>query len=291
MAFYAPCICEGCGETKVIRSDRRYCSVDCANKHIGLRKREAQNWQTIVCFGDVHIPFEDKVAVELLLQFISREKPDIVVANGDIADQYEISNFSRDPLRKASLSSEIEQLRTFLKRLRDVSGGARIVYICGNHEHRFHRYIINCSPQLAGLKGISFREQAGLDEFGIEFIDCKADKFIDTYWRYENVLFGHFNKVCSKSGQAASYLLDAYGMSLIQAHVHSMGFVNKTIETGAIEAWEGGCLCDLNPHYCRPKNWMQGWHVVHHEVGGSFFHVEPVMIVGHKYRYGGILVV
>ena len=249
---------------------------------------QSQEWtKTVVC-GDWHIPFHCNRALEIMFRFLEDEKPDRIVLNGDIADNYEISKFTRDPLRKAALRDEIKEVRTWLYRLRGICPRSEIIYICGNHEHRLHKYIIVNAKELAGLDGLTLPEQYHLDKLKIQWVPCEADRFIDTYISLPNLLVGHFDKVCQHSAYTAKLLLDRYGTSLIQSHVHSFGSTNRTLAQGMVAAWEGGCLCNLHPHYCRPSNWAHGFHVIHHRQNG-YFSVEPVLMVDHKFRYGGRL--
>lgn len=250
-------------------------------------------WETTVVIGDVHVPFHDPVALGLVYQFIEQTQPDRVIINGDFLDCYKISHFSKDPLRGQAFPAEIAAARDLLRKLRRVAPDAEITFISGNHEHRLHRYIINNAPELRGLDGLCIEDQLHLGDLNIGWVPCLADKFIDTFIRDGELLIGHFSAANQYSGYTAKALLDKYGLSLIQAHVHSMGVSNKTLADGPVMAWEGGCLCDLHPHYCHPQKWCHGFMVVHREFGGTFFHVEPVLILGEngcrQFFYGGRL--
>lgn len=250
---------------------------------------DRSGWETTVVFGDVHVPFHDPVALGLVFDFIAETQPDRVVINGDFLDCYKISHFSKDPARGDSFAAEIKQGRALLYQLREIAPDSEIVYICGNHEHRLHRYIIDNAAELRGLDGLTIEEQLHLDALEIDWVGCPADKFIDTSIRMGNLLVGHFNHANQHSGYTAKVLLDKYGLSLIQGHVHSMGVSNKTLADGPVMAWEGGCLCDLQPHYCVPQKWAHGFVVVHRELDGTFFHAEPVLILDGRFFYGGRL--
>lgn len=243
----------------------------------------------LVVLGDIHIPFHDQRALQLVLAFLPTITPDVVVLNGDIADQYEISSFDKDPRRKASLVSELAEVESFLTLLREIVPKSRIVYIYGNHEHRFHKYLIREAPALVGLKGMSLREQLNLEKLNIEAVETHGDRFTDNYVRFGNLLVGHFDKAHKNSGFSAKALLDEYGESLIQAHVHSVGSSNKTLESRQIMGWEGGCLCDLNPLYTKQKKWAHCFHVVDMEQEGHFFHVQQVLLVNYQFLWGAEL--
>jgi hypothetical protein len=258
-------------------------------RNLPEQARDTTGWEMTVVFGDAHVPFHDPVALGLVYQFIEDTQPDRVVINGDFLDCYKISHFSKDPLRGDSFAAELATGRDLLYRLRDLAPDAEIVYICGNHEHRLHRYIIDNAGELRGLEGLTIQEQLHLDKLGIDWVACNADKFIDTSIRMGELLIGHFDLAHMHSGYTAKALLDKYGLSVIQGHVHSMGVSNKTLADGPIMAWEGGCLCNLAPHYCRPAKWVHGFAVVNRELDGSFFHVQPVLILDGRFFFGGRL--
>lgn len=250
-------------------------------------------WETTVVFSDVHVPFHDPMALQLVYRFISQTQPERIIINGDFLDCYTVSHFSKDPRRGGSLADEFRVGRELLRDLRRRAPDAHIIFISGNHEHRLHRYLINQARELAGLEGLSVEDQLKLGDLNIDWVPCSADRFIDTYVRLGNLLVGHFDKAAQFSGYTAKALLDKYGLSLIQGHVHSFGVSNKTLADGPIMAWEGGCLCDLEPIYCVPSKWVHGFHVIHREAHGTFFHVEPVLILNgdgeHRFFYGGRL--
>lgn len=281
--------CGHCDVLQEMRTDRRYCSVACSNAAAGVRRRDNADWETTVVFGDAHIPFQDVDALGLVLRFIRETQPDRVILNGDIADCYEVSSFSKDPLRKASFPEEVREVRAVLTQLRESVPDAQITYVSGNHEHRLVRYLIDNARALRGLEGLSIPEQFHLPQLNIEWIPCHGDKFMDTYTEVGELMVGHFNMARAHSGYTAKNLLDQWGRSLIQAHVHSVGMSNKTISSGQIAAWEGGCLCQLKPHYCVPRKWCHAFHVVHRRRAGEFFHVEPVLILDGRFFYGGKL--
>ena len=276
--------CPQCLKTKKIRPDRTYCSVACS----AAARAEARTWEKTVVFGDVHIPFQDDVALNLVTEFIARENPDRIIINGDFADCYDVSSFSKDPLRKASFPDEVLLVREKLGEIRNAAPRAEIIYLSGNHEHRLHKYIIDNAKALRGLDGMTIEEQFHLRQMDIKWIPCRADRFTDTFVEVgQSLLVGHFAMVRAHSGYTAKNLLDRYGKSLIQGHVHSVGSSNKTLANGQIMGWEGGCLCGLEPHYCRPFKWCHAFHVVHSRPDGEFFHVEPVLIINGSYFYGG----
>ena len=104
---------------------------------------------TIVVGSDVHIPFQDSMAVKLFTNYCAKNQPEVIVLNGDIIDMFMLSKFTkgegRNPLE------EITEARYMLENLRAVCPNAQIYYVIGNHETRLERYVLNKAPELASL--------------------------------------------------------------------------------------------------------------------------------------------
>jgi hypothetical protein len=261
---------------------------------------EKRTWKKVLVMSDAHIPYHDVAVLNLMYDFAKALDPDIVVLAGDWADCFAISPFLRSPERERRLSDEIRIVRANLRFLRQVLPDARIVYIDGNHEHRFRKYILKNADKLADLemdgKKLTYENFLGLENFGIEHVaTTPGPSFIDTYWQLEDggttyeLLIGHFKRYSTHAGYAAKNLIDDYGISLIQAHTHCFGRHNRNMAHGTVCAWENGCLCDLHPDWTRAKHWCHAFAVVWFEKPGQFFQVEDIMIVNGQFRYGGEL--
>jgi UDP-2,3-diacylglucosamine pyrophosphatase LpxH len=242
------------------------------------------NIERAVCISDLHIPFQDKTAVQLVLKFISQFKPDYVFLNGDIIDCWEISRFDKPLFIDSRLKDEICATVIFFDELRQASPNSRIIYIYGNHEFRFERFIAKNARELAGLMGLTLKEQLCVATFGIETVDSHQK---ENFYRFgQHLIIGHFNKVNKNSGYTAKNLLEEKGISVIQGHTHRLGSSYKRDFEGVKGGWEGGCLCDLNPPYIQLPNWMQGFITIHKDKKTDFFKVTPVEIIEGRCFYG-----
>jgi len=256
------------------------------------RKALGEQFQTAVVLNDVHVPFHDGRAVNLVLSYIGTLQPDTVVLGGDVLDFYQVSSFAKDPDRSVRLADELRIARDLLRRLRDLAPKARIVYIEGNHEHRLHRFLINKAQELCGLEGLTVADQLHLDELDIEYVPCEADRFIDTFiWLVpKRLMVGHFSTLRGNAGATAHALLDQYAVSIIDGHCHSAGFAHKTLAGGRIVgAWENGCLCNLDPHYVRQRKWAHSFcvaYVPRDEADSHLFHVSQKLILQYAFWDG-----
>ncbi len=234
--------------------------------------------------NDLHIPFHDPDAVSVAVQACEKANPDIITLNGDIGDFYEINTFPKTG-RTNSLANELQQTRQFLRALRGRHPHSHIVYICGNHEYRWDRYIVTNAKALHGLRGLSLREQLDLDELKIEFHYSQQK---ESSWLWGKLLIGHFDRVCKHSSYTAKNLIEDIGVSLIQGHTHRGGTHYKRIFNKLVVGHENFCLCDLDPGYTQRPNWQQGFSIVYRH--GDMFQIEPHIILDGRTFFRGNLI-
>lgn len=137
-----------------------------------------------IVISDIHIPFQDKAAVEAALSWADAQKPDIITLLGDTIDFYKISRFTKNPKNK-SVAQEIKETRKFLEDLRHRYKNARIIFKKGNHEDRMDSYIMSQAAEIYDLVDGLLEIKLGLHDLDIEF---KEDFFqIGKLWH----LHGH----------------------------------------------------------------------------------------------------
>ncbi len=178
---------------------------------------------------------------------------------------------------------ELEEAKKFLIDLRERSPHSRIIYIFGNHEWRFEKFIANNARELFGLEGLTMEEQLHCKELEIEVVNSHL---MENYFRYGHLLIGHFNKVNKHSAYTAKNLLDEKGMSLIQNHTHRGGSSYKTDYQETKGAWENFCLCDLHPPYLAIPNWQLGFSAIHTINKTRRFTVTQCVIIEYEILFG-----
>ena len=65
-----------------------------------------------VVISDLHIPYQDRPVVRLLLRFLAEQQPYAIHILGDLIDFYAISRFERDPVRATGLQAELDAARS-----------------------------------------------------------------------------------------------------------------------------------------------------------------------------------
>lgn len=204
----------------------------------------------VVALNDVHVPFQDHEAIKIAFNFIKAWKPNYIILNGDILDMYACSSFDKSPDRKDSFMEELEEGNAFLDEVEAISGDAQIVFLEGNHEYRFDRYLKNKARALYGI--VTLPGLLHMDDRDWTYL--KYGKF----FTLGKLNWGHGYRVSKHSGYSARSHYDSFGLSMNFGHCHRVGQYHVTNYQGDFVVTEGGCLCQLTPEYIPTKpNWQQ----------------------------------
>lgn len=120
--------------------------------------------------GDLHFPYQDDAAISAMISYAKNENVNIITINGDLLDCYQISSFTKNPLRSKRLFDEIAQVKKWLHNLRELFPSARIIFKQGNHEKRIEKYILDKAPALAELLDTFLIDKLELSKLNIEYI-------------------------------------------------------------------------------------------------------------------------
>jgi hypothetical protein len=238
--------------------------------------------ESYVCvhYGDVHFPFQDDAALNVLYQVTADLCPDEVNCHGDLADCYSISKYEKDPQHRIELQDELRQVAEHLGIMAAISPFAKRRWLLGNHEDRLRRLIWDLAQslpaqQLVRLPNVweqlEWGRLVGADSAGWEIHTGKVVQF-------DKLVLKHGDVVRQQSAYSARAELERYQKSGISGHTHRRGVYEKRDLNGAHAWWEHGCLCDLNPSYVSDPNWQQGFLVVTWSADRSSYGVEEVRI-------------
>ena len=284
--------CPGCGKTKPIRTDRKFCSVQCAGAARTHRLNERNRSERVLFSCDAHIPHLDERAWSIMLQIAQDVKPTWKIHGGDWLDCYNLSlKFAQPgspgpgfPWEVDAGTRRLEELKAALPR------GTRITLVEGNHEYRLKSFLNSKEgARFKGAKGMTMPAQLELKRLGIEWVECPGEKWYTTKVEIAPGFYvGHFSKTNTCAAYAAKNIQDRFGASFITGHNHSGGVVHRTAASGPIWGYEGGCMCYLDPPYMEPQNWCHMLHIIHVEDGVPP-EVERIHIHEGRARYGGRL--
>lgn len=233
--------------------------------------------QKIMFMPDTHVPYHDARAVRLFMTVAKDFKPSILVIGGDFADFYAVSSHSKDPERvvKMGFKEEIEQARELLRSLRPLAD--RAIFIEGNHEDRFYRYIKDKAPELRGIH--TFRELLHLPNLKYEVVPYKSHIDIG------KVSITHD---CGNAGRYAHYkAMETFQGSVIINHTHRIGYAVEgdargVGHIGAMFGWLG----DINQvdymHKIKAmRDWSLGFGVGYLEPRSGFVYLVPIPIINY----------
>jgi len=203
--------------------------------------------------GDLHIPYEDKLAVNVMLKIHQHVKPETVIINGDLLDFIELSTFTRDKLEDRPIGQSIHDATDIIKKLQRYS---TVIYHIGNHELRLKKYLLNNAPEIKDL--INFNDLINNDlKTEIEFVEMIGRDSMQSYFDGK-LLVGHFNRVSRYSAYTCKLLCEDYKISVVQGHTHRLGSYYTTGMNDILQGHESGCLCNLHPGYTATPNWQNG---------------------------------
>ena len=217
--------------------------------------------KTLGVFGDVHIPFHDNTAIEVMFNKFEEENIDAMLINGDLLDFYQLSFHEKDP-RQVHFKDEIEMGKEFLAYTRDRFPGIPIYYIPGNHENRFERYLRIKASELLDMDEFRLDVILHLGEYRIEYLDFRSKISFGDY------VIEHGDKIPGAGGVVpARTLLMRLKSNSIVNHFHKSSESSQRVygvgEPTTIKGYSLGCLCDLQPEYMEINEWNHGFAIMH----------------------------
>jgi hypothetical protein len=262
----------------------------------GLSGASSKPWVKLgIAFGDIHIPFQSKKALDVLHQYVRDERFDFAVNLGDLIDNAGISRYAMGSLSQRYEAMPLpdtydranEFLDIHLEAFRSNNPDLIYAYIEGNHEWRTHSYGEN-HPEMGDLKNVPKRLK--LSERGVVWVPYAEN---GSLFRVGRAFFGHGYTAAAAH---ASITVKAYNLNFFYGHTHdeqsfSLKKAGKVIAEGeggevgnllwgvvhprdgeSVKAASCGCLCEYDQAYLhgKPTNWQHGFRVFQVFEDGTF---------------------
>lgn len=214
--------------------------------------------EKVLVISDVHVPYHDKEALVMALEYGYKIGVDALYINGDFLDCYQLSRYIRDP-RLRSFAEELDAAKMVLEEIAD-NLDVRKWFKIGNHDVRYELYMMLKAPELLDIPDFNLANILKLEKMGYEVVESKE-------WAKINglpVLHGHetgrtmYNPVNPARG-AFLHSLDSV---LIGHHHQPSSHTDKTLLNKIISCWSIGCLCDLHPAYMPKNRWSHGFAII-----------------------------
>ncbi len=214
--------------------------------------------------NDVHLPFEDKARYKVALKIFLKRRISRLYLNGDIAEFLAVSTHPKHPGDKIDFCAELVYLNNKFDELQQMFADIPVIYICGNHEYRFFRYVRDLAPQLWGLtdcpKLLNFEERPGW-----RFIDYTPGQLVrcgesNLYLRHEPL--GGGQNAAKLTAEGASVDIATGHTHTFQTYAHKK--IGPKIKTniGYTLGWLGDVRRNVFDYRGPKDKWVTGCTIV-----------------------------
>ncbi len=239
-------------------------------------------WQKFVVIQDLHFPFHDENCFELVKRYLRQTKPSEVILNGDIFDNATCSTWPKSRhARFHKLVDEIRASQGLFDSLLEACGKAKVVFVDGNHEFRFDRYLMAMAPVLEDMDGLEFEHLYKFKERGIEYHKAKANSGL--YHLTPKLAICHGDVTGQEGNSVAKRMWTKLQHSAVIGHAHKEGqFRIKGLDREDV-VLAAGCLCQPMD-YMFIDNWQRGFvdGMVNRKTGE--FQIDHVRISGENFN-------
>lgn len=234
----------------------------------------------ILWMSDIHLPNHDIDAINLATKFGKDKKINCIVLGGDILDNTPFTNHDAPPPSADDVREWFEYAEIFFSHLRTLFPKAHIVWLEGNHDNWYVRYLMKKAPVLFNDEYYRLPQRLNLKKYNIEFYEqeiiLRAGKLHMAHGH--TIVRGVFAPV-----NAARGVFMRAKSSMMVGHVHTTSNHSETtIKEEPISCWSVGCLCSLSFAYdCHNTKHNLGFAHIMVEKDGSFA-VDNKRIINNK---------
>ncbi|MCX7734611.1 MAG: metallophosphoesterase [bacterium] len=236
----------------------------------------------VAFLSDIHLPFEHSNLLKASLEIIKEEKADTIVLGGDIVDFYNVASWTIDKTA-LKISEELDYVSEFLSQLRKMFPKQEIIFIEGNHEERFLKFIYKRADIFAPLlkRELSIQNILQLDKFNIHY---KNEPFPIGKLFF---LHGHEKKSQGQIVHIALTILRWLNRSFICGHFHRFNtFIQKEVEKSVKGGFTNGTFLNIKkmptPYEKIDTNQL-GFSMIYYH--NEHFFVKPIMFIPHKQKF------
>lgn len=249
----------------------------------GLLPPLVLSYATVLVVNDAQYPHHDPALWEVTCQLAQDVEPEQIVWAGDMIDFPQLSSFKFDPHKTGKAKEDVEGFHVELREplLNAAAKGVGYkpdeIWLDGNHEHRYTRYMEENSNALEEADPVRFLELQDVDKYypygtriGHKIVPELA---VVHGWRV------------TKSALKEHVL--AMDCSVIHGHTHRISQYRTTTAARDLAGFEVGHMSDYRKvpgHHGKGKpDWQQvAGTVVRHSRQGESFNVEVAEVFGRN---------
>lgn len=261
---------------------------DDLNKPTPIRKLTTPGLYFV--FGCVHAPFHNAAAFQrgiFPLLKDNREHVVGIILAGDFLDMNSLSSHDKGkkPIQGVTLDWEYKEGSELIDGITsDLASNIHKIYLFGNHEDRYFRYMNDIDNSKLGKSLPSPETGLDLQKKGFNVLTNWKEDHI-TLGNYLDVSHGEFINI-----HTAKKHIDTYRRSTLFYHTHR---VQQYIE-GQVGGYNGGSMADFNQpvfNYASRAmkgSWLNGFTAVYVDNQG-FYHVQQIVCYNNSFIFGNKL--
>lgn len=246
-----------------------YCLPKSQSKKSGSYSLPVQ-YKSILWLSDIHIPNHNEEALRLAIDYGIENNVDCIVLGGDLIDNNPFTKHDKKPDR-GEARSMFDAVKEFLISLRFTFPEAKIIWIEGNHDKWYQKWLMKNAPMVWDDPYYSLETRLRLDDYEILYMHEKQILKIDGL----HLLHGHtlIRGVFNPVNPARGVFIRAKASTII-GHCHqSSKHTESNLKGQIISCFSTGALCELNPDY-DPHNTKHNLGFAHITRNNGNFHVN-----------------
>ena len=243
-----------------------------------IKPYAVEGFKKALIISDVHLQFHDIDALSTCFDYAKKQKPDVVLINGDLLDFYDLSHFVRDP-RKRDFAYELSLFKDFFHIVQKTFN-CKIVYKFGNHELRYERFLMQKAGELMGVDEFELSNIIKARAEGIDVVNHNQLIYANDLIILHGLVLGRgfFSPV-----NAARGLQLRAKVTALQGDCHKTSEHTETDLKGVIKTtWSTGCLCGLQAEYAPYNSWNHGFAILELDGNKKDFQVHNKRIYKGK---------
>jgi len=166
--------------------------------------------------SDIHFPKQCNQTIDLALTDFAENNVDTIILNGDLMDNPTFSKFPTDPNYRGKIGSWFDKTEFFLESLRARFPNALILFVEGNHDAWYKKWLWMKAKNLAADPYYSLEERLHLMDYNIKFIpEIQLIRLADYF-----VFHGHQHAKGGQLDTVAKRMLAKLNSNCIIGHMH-----------------------------------------------------------------------
>ena len=220
----------------------------------------------LLILSDIHVPYHNPAALDAALYYGQDHKANGILINGDFLDCYAISSYDKNPMNRR-FAEELKMGKEILEVIRGAFPTAHMMYVIGNHEERYEKYMFKKAPDLLGIDAFDMYQLLDAGHLGMDVVRDKSYIVAGKL----TIMHGHEVSGGSGGGSTAKALYNKTRTHALCGHHHQTDtFIQRDIRDNCVEAHTIGCLCELSPAYRPINKYNHGFGFVEFKKNGDF---------------------